>query len=115
LARLREPIEFNAIDGQLDLVCLLLLPTGPEGGQLNSIASVARRLRNPDVLRELRRAPNRAVLYNVVMGKATVEMKRNEPVMKSTSNHYEIPIPQARSPSRFLGARRTLDVGSVLI
>jgi PTS system nitrogen regulatory IIA component len=72
LVRLKEPIDFNAMDDQLvDLVCLLLLPTGTEEGQLNSMASVARRLRSPDVLRELRRAPNRVVLYNVMMGRTT--------------------------------------------
>jgi nitrogen PTS system EIIA component len=70
MARLREPIDFNAIDGQpVDLVCLLMLSKEKEGAQLNALASVARRLRTPEVLQELRRAPNRVVLYNVMIGK----------------------------------------------
>ena len=72
LARLKEPIDFNAIDGQaVDLVCLLLLSKENEDDQLNALASVARRLRIPEVLWELRRAPNRALFYNAMMGRAS--------------------------------------------
>jgi nitrogen PTS system EIIA component len=70
LARLQCPIPFEAIDGRpVDLVCLLLLPT--ENGQtpLNTLAAVARRLRSAEVLEELRRAPNRVVFYNVMIGR----------------------------------------------
>ena len=71
MARLKEPIDFNAVDGQpVDLVCLILLSKGNEATQLNALAGVARRLRAPEVLQELRRAPNRAVLYNVMIGRA---------------------------------------------
>jgi PTS system nitrogen regulatory IIA component len=71
IARLREPIDFNAVDGQrVDLVCLLLLSKENEGAQLTALAGVARRLRAPDILQELRRAPNRAVLYNVMVGRS---------------------------------------------
>jgi PTS system nitrogen regulatory IIA component len=71
LVRLREPIDFNSVDGQrVDLVCLVLLAKGNEGVQLTALASVARRLRTPTVLQELRRAPNRVVLYNVMIGRA---------------------------------------------
>ena len=70
MARLRESIDFNAVDGQpVDLVCLVMLSKEKEGAQLNALASVARRLRTPEVLQELRRAPNRVVLYNVMIGK----------------------------------------------
>jgi nitrogen PTS system EIIA component len=69
MARLREPIDFNAVDGQpVDLVCLLL-PKENEKAQLNALAGVARRLRRPEVLEELRHAPNRVVLYNVMIGR----------------------------------------------
>jgi PTS system nitrogen regulatory IIA component len=71
LARLRDPIDFKAVDGQpVDLVCLILLSKGNEAAQLNALAGVARRLRAPEVLQELRRAPNRVVLYNVMIGRA---------------------------------------------
>jgi nitrogen PTS system EIIA component len=71
MARLRHPIDFDAVDGQLvDLVCLVLLSKDNEAAQLNALAGVARRLRIPDVLEELRRAPNRVVLYNVMIGRS---------------------------------------------
>jgi len=70
LARLQHPIPFDAIDGQpVDLVCLLLLPKENGQSQLNTLAAVARRLRSPEVLEELRRAPNRVVFYNVMVGR----------------------------------------------
>jgi PTS system nitrogen regulatory IIA component len=70
IARLRDPIDFDAIDGQpVDLVCLVLLSQTNEEAQLSALAGVARRLRIPEVLQELRRAPNRVVLYNVLIGK----------------------------------------------
>src|SRR6516225_1248766 len=70
LARLKEPIDFSALDGRLvDLVCLVLLSKENEPVQLSALAGVARRLRNPEILAELRRAPNRAVLYNVMVGR----------------------------------------------
>ena len=71
LARLKEPIDFSALDGRLvDLVCLVLLSEENEVVQLSALAGVARRLRIPEVLAELRRAPNRVVLYNVMVGRA---------------------------------------------
>src|SRR3981189_2141038 len=71
LMRLREPIDFNSVDGQrVDLVCLVLLAKGNEGVQLAALASVARRLRTPRILHDLRRAPNRVVLYNVMIDRA---------------------------------------------
>ena len=70
LARLKHPIDFDSIDGQLiDLVCLLLLSKENEQAQLNALAAVARRLRTPELLEQLRRAPNRVMLYNVMVGR----------------------------------------------
>ena len=70
LARLQHPIPFDAIDGQpVDLVCLLLLPKENGQAQLNTLAAVARRLRSSEVLEELRRAPNRVVFYNIMVGR----------------------------------------------
>jgi nitrogen PTS system EIIA component len=70
MVRLRNPIDFDAVDGQpVDLVCLLMLSKENEALQLKALAGVARRLRTPEVLEELRRAPNRAVLYNVLIGR----------------------------------------------
>jgi nitrogen PTS system EIIA component len=68
LARLHRPIDFNAIDGQpVDIMFLLLLPATPAGEQLNALAAVARRLRNPDAVRDLRQAANPASLYRAMV------------------------------------------------
>ncbi len=64
LARLKHPINFQAIDEQpVDIVFLLLLPASSQMDQLNALAAVARKLRNPEVLRRLREAPNPAAFY----------------------------------------------------
>jgi len=64
LARLKQPIDFDAIDGQpVDLVFLLLLPAAAEGEQLGALACVARKLRAADDLAKLHRAKNAAQLY----------------------------------------------------
>ena len=49
LVRLRQPIDFDAIDGQpVDLMILLLLPVESNKESLNALASVARILRSSD-------------------------------------------------------------------
>jgi PTS system nitrogen regulatory IIA component len=69
LARLRHPIDFEAIDDQpVDVVFLLLLPNAPDDAQLNALACVARALRDPDTLRRIRGAPDREALYRAVTG-----------------------------------------------
>jgi PTS system nitrogen regulatory IIA component len=63
-ARLKSAIEFDAIDRQpVDLVFLLLLPTAPAAEQLNALALVARRLRDADTARNVRRAMDSPGLY----------------------------------------------------
>jgi nitrogen PTS system EIIA component len=67
LARLRSPMEFDAVDGQpVDLVFLLLLPAASQLDQLNALAAVARRLRDADVLRQMRAATSTTELYRAV-------------------------------------------------
>src|SRR4029077_2713006 len=54
VAQLRKAIEFEAIDGQpVDIVFLLLLPAERAGEQLNALAGVARKLREPQTLLRL--------------------------------------------------------------
>ena len=66
LVRLKQPIEFDAIDGQpVDIVFLLVLPAASQLDQLNALAAVARKLRDREVLRKLREAVDAAALYNV--------------------------------------------------
>lgn len=68
LARLKPPIDFDAIDSQpVDLVFVLLLPAAVEGEQLGALACVARKLRSPDDLLRLRRARNASELYEAVV------------------------------------------------
>jgi PTS system nitrogen regulatory IIA component len=65
LARLGKPIPFDAIDGlPVDVVALLLLPVG--GEQLNALAAVARKLRDPVIAEKIRRARDEIEMYRIV-------------------------------------------------
>lgn len=67
LAKLKQPVEFDAIDGQaVDIVFVLLLPANAEKGQLGALALVARTLRTSETLGRLRRAKDASELYSVV-------------------------------------------------
>jgi nitrogen PTS system EIIA component len=67
LARLKSPIEFDAVDGQpVDLVFLLILPAASQLDQLNCLAAVARTLRDADTLRKMRTATTTTELYRAV-------------------------------------------------
>jgi PTS system nitrogen regulatory IIA component len=60
MARLAKAIDFAAIDGKpVDIVFLLLLPAAPAGAQLNALASVTRKLRDPERLAAVRRASDK--------------------------------------------------------
>jgi PTS system nitrogen regulatory IIA component len=68
LARLRKSIDFDAIDDKpVDLVFLLLLPAAPTGEQINALAAVARRLRDANAVRDLRRAADSASLHRAMV------------------------------------------------
>ena len=67
-ARLRQGIDFEAIDDQpVDVVFLLLLPDAPNDPQLNALACVARALRDPEALQRIRRATDRDSLFQVIV------------------------------------------------
>jgi PTS system nitrogen regulatory IIA component len=68
LAKLRAPMEFDAIDGEaVDIVFVLLLPVAPaDTGQLGPLALVARTLRPPANLARLRTARTAAELYSAI-------------------------------------------------
>jgi len=69
IAKLKQPIDFDAIDDQpVDIVFMLLLPTPSEGEQLGALACVARKLRAADDLVLLRRAKNVPELYATLTG-----------------------------------------------
>jgi nitrogen PTS system EIIA component len=67
LARLKSPIEFDAIDGEpVDVVFVLLLPGAAENEALAALALVARALRAPETLARLRGARNTSELYSAI-------------------------------------------------
>jgi PTS system nitrogen regulatory IIA component len=68
LAKLKQPIEFDAIDGQpVDIVFTLLLPAAAESESLGALALVARTLRPPENLARLRGAKNSSELYSAII------------------------------------------------
>jgi nitrogen PTS system EIIA component len=68
LAKLKQPVEFDAIDGQVvDIVFLLLLPAAAENGQLGALALVARALRPSEAQVRIRRANDASELYSVIV------------------------------------------------
>ena len=68
LVRLKHAIDFDAIDGKpVDIIFLLLLPAQSQGDHLTALASVARRLRDPESVQRLRRAANDAELYSAML------------------------------------------------
>jgi len=67
LAKLKAPVEFDAIDGQaVDLLFVLLLPAAAEQEALAALALVARTLRSPETLARLRAAKDVAGLYSAI-------------------------------------------------
>ena len=65
--RLRQPIAFDALDGNpVDIVFLLLLPESAKGEQLSALACVARKLRNSAVTAALRKARDGAEIFHVL-------------------------------------------------
>ena len=64
LVRLKKPIEFDAVDGKpVDTIALLLLPNPRQGEQLGALACIARKLRDPLVMKALRKARDGAEIY----------------------------------------------------
>jgi PTS system nitrogen regulatory IIA component len=69
LARLKRPIEFDAVDGQpVDILFFVVLPGKSQGGtQLNALACAARRLRDEATLKALRQAPDAEATYHAIV------------------------------------------------
>jgi nitrogen PTS system EIIA component len=64
LVRLKKPIEFDAVDGKpVDTIALLLLPDPRQGEQIGALACIARKLRDPLVMKALRKARDGAEIY----------------------------------------------------
>ena len=67
LARLKNPIDFDAVDGNpVDIVFLLLVPPASSTDQLAALACVARVLKDPQIQAQLRTAARIDVMYRAV-------------------------------------------------
>jgi PTS system nitrogen regulatory IIA component len=68
-ARLAEPIDYQAIDGErIDLVFLLLSPPDAGAEHLKALAAVSRAVRHVPTLEKMRGARSRDALAAVLMG-----------------------------------------------
>jgi PTS system nitrogen regulatory IIA component len=66
-ARLAEPIEFDAVDGEkVDVVFLLLAPEGAGADHLKALARISRLLREGSAVEKLRASRDAAALYAVL-------------------------------------------------
>jgi nitrogen PTS system EIIA component len=71
LARLREGIDFAAIDDRpVDIVFLLLLPETADL-QLNTLACIARAMRDPETLKRVRTVTDREALFRAIADSGT--------------------------------------------
>jgi PTS system nitrogen regulatory IIA component len=69
VARLAEPVDYKAIDGQpVDLVFLLLSPPDAGAEHLKALAAVSRVIRHGPTLEKLRGARSRDAFAAVLMG-----------------------------------------------
>jgi nitrogen PTS system EIIA component len=71
-ARLSEPIEFDAVDGEpVDIVFLLLTPEGAGADHLKALARISRLLRDAPAIEKLRASKDAAALYAVLTEEET--------------------------------------------
>jgi nitrogen PTS system EIIA component len=65
--RLRKPIAFDAVDEEpVDIIFLLLLPEASNGEPQAALASIARKLRKPEITTALREARDAAEIYGIL-------------------------------------------------
>jgi PTS system nitrogen regulatory IIA component len=66
-ARLDEPVDFEALDGDpVDLIFLLLAPEHAGADHLKALARISRLLREPVAIDKLRASRDRATIYSVL-------------------------------------------------
>jgi PTS system nitrogen regulatory IIA component len=66
-ARLAEPVDFDAVDGDpVDIVFLLLAPEGAGADHLKALARISRLLREGSAVEKLRVSKDTAALYAVL-------------------------------------------------
>lgn len=70
-ARLKQAVDFDAVDGRpADLVFLLLVPEDAGAEHLKALARISRLFRRQDIRRSLRAAPNAEALHAIIAGSA---------------------------------------------
>lgn len=68
-ARIEPPVDFGAIDAKpIDLVFLLLTPEESGSSHLATLAAISRRLREPKMAENLRRAANAREIFDLLAG-----------------------------------------------
>ncbi|MEZ5776056.1 MAG: PTS IIA-like nitrogen regulatory protein PtsN [Hyphomicrobiaceae bacterium] len=66
-ARIDEPVDFDALDGEkVDLVFLLLAPESAGADHLKALARISRLVREPAAIEKLRASSSRAALYSIL-------------------------------------------------
>lgn len=71
-ARLDNPVDFDAVDGEpIDIVFLLLAPEGAGADHLKALARVSRFLREGSAVEKLRASKDAAAIYAVLTESAT--------------------------------------------
>lgn len=69
LLQCQDPIEFDAIDNRpVDILFALLVPDAQCKEHLKTLSSMAERLNDKQVLKQLRNARNDQELYNIMIG-----------------------------------------------
>lgn len=67
-AKLEQPIDFDAVDDQpVDLVMMLLAPSGSGADHLKALARVARTMRTEAITDQLRATRDNAKLYEILL------------------------------------------------
>ena len=66
-ARLERPIDFEALDGlPVDLIFLLIAPESAGADHLKALATIARKLRNPNLAAQLRATRDASAIYSLM-------------------------------------------------
>lgn len=74
VAKLATPVEYAALDGlPVDLVVLMLAPSGAGADHLKALARVSRALRDRDFCEKIRGSASADALYALVVGDARSE------------------------------------------
>lgn len=72
--RLDKPVDYDSLDDQpIDLACLLLAPEGAGADHLKALSRVARALRDPERLTQLRACDDTESLHSILTAPQTAD------------------------------------------